>query len=295
MAPPIARSGCTRFDSATSRWLRSFWKPIEPRLPKLPRRTRSASKRFTSGASISPVRRLLMEAPEGVGSREREAQAPARRARPGGPLDARGEPKKMVNPRARREQIRSLGSRGLSQRRACGLLRVPRWTMGYRLRQPEKDAPALAAMHRLSSQYPRYDYRRIRVFLRRERLTIGINRARCLWRQAGLGLPRKRPRRRIAASRPRPLPPRAANHVWAYDFVFDSCANGQQLKCLTLVDEFTHECPAINVAGSIGSARVIDVLTRLMSHHGAPVYLRSDSGPGIRQPRDSAMADGRAH
>ena len=185
----------------------------------------------------------------------------------------------MVSPRARRDQVRFLRERGLSQRRACGLLGVPRSTLGYRLRQPEKDAPALTAMHRLSSQYPRYGYRRIRIFLRREGLPMGINRARRLWRQAGLGLPRKRSRRRIAASRPRPLPPRAPNHVWAYDFVFDSCANGQQLKCLTVVDEFTHECLAIDVAGSIRSARVIDVLTRLMSVHGAPVYLRSDSGP----------------
>jgi putative transposase len=48
----------------------------------------------------------------------------------------------------------------------------------------------------------------------------------------------------------------------AYDFVFDSCANGQQLKCLTVVDEFTHECLATDVAGSIRSGRVIDVLTR---------------------------------
>jgi putative transposase len=185
----------------------------------------------------------------------------------------------MVSPQARREQIHFVRDRGLSQRRACGLLGVPRSTLSYRLRQPDKDAPALSAMRRLSAQYPRYGYRRIRIFLRREELPMGINRARRLWRQAGLGLPRKRPRRRIAASRPRPLPPRAANHVWAYDFVFDSCANGQQLKCLTVVDEFTHECLAIDVAGSIRSTRVIDVLTRLMSVHGAPVYLRSDNGP----------------
>lgn len=185
----------------------------------------------------------------------------------------------MVSPQARREQIGFVRERGLSQRRACGLLGIPRSIMGYRLRQPIKDALALTAMRRLSAQYPRYGYRRIRIFLRREGLLMGINRARRLWRQAELGLPRKRPRRRIAASRPRPLPPRAANHVWAYDFVFDSCANGQQLKCLTVVDEFTHESLAIDVAGSIRSARVIDVLTRLMSVHGAPVYLRSDSGP----------------
>jgi putative transposase len=151
--------------------------------------------------------------------------------------------------------------------------------LGYRLRQPEKDAAVLVAMNRLSGQYPRYGYRRIRIFLHREGLAMGINRARRLWHQAGLALPRKRPHRRLAASRPRPLPPRAANHVWAYDFVFDYCANGQQLKCLTVVDEFTHECLAIDVAGSIRSGRVIDVLTRLMSVHGAPAYLRSDSGP----------------
>lgn len=185
----------------------------------------------------------------------------------------------MVSPQARRDQVRFVCERGVSQRRACGLLGVPRSTLSYRLRRPVQDAPAIAAMQRLSAQYPRYGYRRIRVFLRREGHAMGLNRARRLWRQAGLGLPRKRPRRRVAASRPRPLPPRAANHVWGYDFVFDACANGQQLKCLTVVDEFTHESLAIDVAGSIRSRRVIEVLSRLMSVHGAPAYLRSDSGP----------------
>lgn len=69
------------------------------------------------------------------------------------------------------------------------------------------------------------------------------------------------------------------NHVWAYDFVFDSCANGQTLKCLTIVDEFTRECLAIDVAGGIRSGRVIEVLSQLVSVHGAPRYLRSDNGP----------------
>ena len=69
------------------------------------------------------------------------------------------------------------------------------------------------------------------------------------------------------------------NHVWAYDFVFDTCADGRSLKCLTIVDEFTRECLAINVAGRIRSRRVIDVLTRLVILHGAPRHLRSDNGP----------------
>ena len=67
--------------------------------------------------------------------------------------------------------------------------------------------------------------------------------------------------------------------VWAYDFVFDACANGQQLKCLTVVDEYTRESLAIDVAGSIRSGRVIEVLSQLISTHGAPKILRSDNGP----------------
>jgi len=98
------------------------------------------------------------------------------------------------------------------------------------------------------------------------------------WRQARLHVPRRRPRRRVASGRPRPVPATARNHVCAYDFVFDHCANGQPLKCLTIVDEWTRECLAIDVAGGIRSGRVIEVLTRLVSLHGAPRYLRSDSG-----------------
>lgn len=105
------------------------------------------------------------------------------------------------------------------------------------------------------------------------------DRAYRLWGQTGLQVPRKRPRKRVAASRPRPLPPAAKNHVWAYDFVFDACANGQQLKCLTVVDEYTRESLAIDVAGGIRSGRVIEVLSKLVSEHGAPRYLRSDNGP----------------
>ena len=92
-------------------------------------------------------------------------------------------------------------------------------------------------------------------------------------------MPRKRPRRRVAASRPRPTPATGPNHVWAYDFVHDTCANGQKLKCLTIVDEWTHESLAIEVAGSIRSRRVLEVLAKLVSVRGAPRYLRSDNGP----------------
>jgi putative transposase len=63
------------------------------------------------------------------------------------------------------------------------------------------------------------------------------------------------------------------------DFVFDACADGRQIKCLTVIDEWTRECLAIDLAASIRSRRVIDVLSRLISVHGAPRYLRCDNGP----------------
>jgi putative transposase len=141
-----------------------------------------------------------------------------------------------------------------------------------------RDEPVIAAMRELAAQYPRFGYRRIRVFLARRGMSMSTDRAHRIWRRAKLQVPRRRPRRRIAAGRPRPLAPSGANQVWAYDFVFDACANGQTLKCLTVVDEFTRECLAIEVGGSIRSGRVIEVLSRLVSVRGAPRYLRSDNG-----------------
>jgi putative transposase len=185
----------------------------------------------------------------------------------------------MVGARVRRQQVAYAEGRGLSRRRACALLMVARSTLGYTSRLDTRDAPVINAMRRLAGQYPRYGYRRIRIFLRREGHPMSRDRAHRLWRQAGLQVSRRRPRRRVASGRPRPLPPTAHNHVWAYDFVFDTCANGQGLKCLTIVDEWTRECLAIDVAGGIRSGRVIEVLAQLVSVHGAPRYLRSDNGP----------------
>jgi putative transposase len=185
----------------------------------------------------------------------------------------------MVSARVRRAQVAFVEQRGLSQRRACALLSVARSTLGYQSRLVHKDAPVLAAMRELAARYPRYGYRRIQVFLERQGHVMSPDRVHRLWRQEALQVPRRRPRRRVASHRPRPLPATGANYLWAYDFVFDACANGQQLKCLTVVDEYTRECLAIDVAGSIRSGRVIEVLSKLVSVHGAPRYLRSDNGP----------------
>lgn len=179
----------------------------------------------------------------------------------------------------RREQVACVQRHGVSLRRACALLSVARSTMGYESKLELREVPIVAAMRELSAQYPRFGYRRILVYLERRGIVMSADRAHRIWRRAGLQVPRKRPRRRAAMNRPRPIPSTQANHVWAYDFVFDACANGQQLKCLTVIDEYTRECLAIDVAGSIRSGRVIDVLSKLVSVRGAPRHMRSDNGP----------------
>jgi putative transposase len=180
---------------------------------------------------------------------------------------------------ARRRQVAYGRERGLSARRACTLFSVARSALSYQGRKSAKDAAAIERMRELSAQYPRYGYRRIRIFLGREGHRMSVGRAYRLWRACGLQLPRKRPRKRVAIARPRPQAPSGPNQVWSYDFVFDHCANGQQLKCLTVTDEFTKEGLAIDVDGRIRSPRVIEVLSRLVSARGAPAFLRSDNGP----------------
>lgn len=75
----------------------------------------------------------------------------------------------------------------------------------------------------------------------------------------------------IVATRP--------NQVWTYDFVHDTCANGQRIQILTLTDEFTRESLAIDVATTIRAAHVLAVVERVIGQHGAPAYVRSDNGP----------------
>ncbi len=195
----------------------------------------------------------------------------------------------MVGARVRRQQVAYAYGRGLSSRRACALLSVARSTLGYQSRLAVRDAPAIAVMRELAGQYPRYGYRQIRIFLKRAGHAMSTDRTHRLWRQAALQVPRRRPRRRVATGRPRPLPPSGANQVWAYDFVFDTCANGQQLKCLTVIDEWTRESLAIHVAGGIRSGRVIEVLAQLVSARRAALSAVGQR-TGVRRVRDPAVA-----
>lgn len=185
----------------------------------------------------------------------------------------------MVSVPARRAGVKYATGKGLSQRRACTLLKTARSALSYGSRKAAQDAPVVTRMAELAAHYPRYGYRRIAIFLRRDGFAMSFGRAYRLWARARLQVPRKRPRKRVASGRPRPNAPSRANEVWSYDFVFDCCADGRQLKCLTVTDEFTKEGLAIEVDGRIRSARVIEVLARLVSERGAPRFMRSDNGP----------------
>jgi len=186
----------------------------------------------------------------------------------------------MMSVPARRSQVAFATGRGLSQRRACTLVKVGRSALRYRSRKAERDAPVLARMSELAAQFPRYGYRRIRIFLGRDGHQMSFGRAYRLWKTARLQVPRKR----IASGRSHPQAPSGANQVWSYDFVFDWCANGQKLKCLTVTDEWTKEGLAIEVDGRIRSARVIEVLSRLVSERAeVPRPYRCPEAPQIRK------------
>jgi len=131
----------------------------------------------------------------------------------------------------------------------------------------------------LAHKHPRYGYRRIWALLRRDQ-HVNKKRIYRLWRRKGLQVrkhPRKRRRPLVALSIPvKALYP---GHVWTYDFIHDRTLNGTDLKMLTVMDEFTREGLAIEVATSLSSKHVIAVLANLFQHHGAPRFIRSDNGP----------------
>jgi putative transposase len=170
-----------------------------------------------------------------------------------------------------------LVARGVSQRRACALLHLQRSTLHYQAR-PDRNVDVEQHMRDLAVRHPRYGYRRICALLRR-REVVNKKRVHRLWKRGKLQV-RKRPRKRRAMGGTGvPVQATHPNHVWTYDFVHDHCLNGTPLKVLTVMDEFTREGLAIEVASSLPSSRVLLVLTRLFQQHGAPEFLRSDNGP----------------
>lgn len=134
---------------------------------------------------------------------------------------------------------------------------------------------------KLAEQYRRYGYREIEGLLRNEGKIVNHKRIELIWRQEGLQVPQKqRRRRRVRLSDGSYVRLKAEhrNHVWSYDFVSDKTYDGRTLKMLTIVDEFSKECLAIQVKRKMNSNDVIDVLSDLFITKGMPMYIRSDNG-----------------
>jgi putative transposase len=179
----------------------------------------------------------------------------------------------MSTPTGRRKALAACTERGVSQRAACRYLGLSRRIAGYGLRQPEKDRVLAEQLLQASQQMPRFGYRRTAVWL-----AVSLCRVCRLWRQLGLQLPRRRPRRRRCGTDIRLPGAVQPNAVWSYDFVHDRLANGRAIRILVVLDEHTRECLALEVARSITSQDVILVLSRLMRLYGKPEFIRSDQG-----------------
>jgi putative transposase len=170
-----------------------------------------------------------------------------------------------------------MARRGLSRRRACELLRVSRRWLRYEGRRG--DDPVLPRLRELAARHPRYGYRRLRVLLKRDGLKVNVKRVRRLCVAYGLKLSRRRRRKRRGIGAADPCRAQYPNHVWAYDFVHDACQDGRKLKVLTVEDEFSRRCLAIEVGRRMPASAVCRVLLRLFGEHGTPAFVRSDNGP----------------
>lgn len=166
---------------------------------------------------------------------------------------------------------------GFSERRACGLVGLDRSTCRYQARRA--DWPELRERLRaLAAERRRFGYRRLYILLRREGYRVNLKRIYRLYRHEGLAVRRRARRRRIARGLPLATPARM-NDRWSLDFLLDILEDGRRVRLLTVVDDFTRACLAIEVDTSIGGRRVVEVLQRLVETRGRPAVLVTDNGP----------------
>ena len=140
----------------------------------------------------------------------------------------------------------------------------------------------MARIVELAKAYGRYGYRRIAALLHREGWRVNHKKVERIWRQEGLRVPKKQPKRgRLWWNDGSCVRKRAEHrdHVWSYDFVADRTHDGRGIRMLVIVDEFTRECLAIEVARSLRSQHVLECLGDLFLKRGTPDYIRSDNGP----------------
>lgn len=189
----------------------------------------------------------------------------------------------MVSPTRRREAVQQTQTTlNVSERRACQMIGQPRSTQRYKVRRRDDEDRLVRAMHEQVRRHPRYGYRRVWALLQMEGRKVNRKRVYRLWKQEGFKVPQKQhKKRRLGQSKNGLLRHRAEHrdHVWTWDFIFDSDERGRSLKWFSLVDEYTRECLALEVGRSMTALDVIDTLARVFLIRGVPRHIRSDNGP----------------
>lgn len=170
----------------------------------------------------------------------------------------------------------------MSERHACRLLGLGRSTHRYRARKAERDRELRTRLKELAARRMRFGYRRLTAMLLREGMPANHKRVYRLYREEGLAM-RIRQRRRIRWNGvvTSPVATRR-NERWSIDFVSDCVSTGKVIRMLTIVDDCTRECPAIEVDSSLGGLRVRRVLDRIASERGLPEAIVLDNGPEFR-------------
>ena len=170
---------------------------------------------------------------------------------------------------------------GVPVRRACFTLGLPRSTYHYRRDVPDQEQQLTIRIIDLAGQYGRYGYRRITALLRDEGWPVNHKRVQRIWRREGLKVPSRQPRRRrlwLNDGSCLRLRPQYRDHVWTYDFLLHHTHDGRKFRILTIVDEYTRQCLAIDVARQMNQETVMERLTDLFVRRGVPDHIRSDNG-----------------
>ena len=166
---------------------------------------------------------------------------------------------------------RVLGVFGVSERRACEVLKQPRSSQRYEPVPPEEGKALTEDITSLASEYGRYGYRRITALLKQEGWKVNHKRVERIWRREGLKVPQKQPKRGrfwLNDGSCIILPPQYKDHVWSYDLMMARTTNGRAFRILTIIDEYTRESLAILVDRMITSQSVIDQLFYLFVYQG---------------------------